>query len=485
MSADAPDSLIALSDADIARELEPVSVPSDAARATFSNWADTFVCRPARVFEPTSVRQCRLIVELARRQGARVHPVGVGHSPSDLACTNGWLLRMTGVTGVTSIDHDKKTAIILGGTTLHQVHAALAAASPALAMPNLGSISDQTIAGLISTASHGSGVAFPVLSQHVRALTLVLPQPGAPVVAVSPTEDPELFMASLCGLGATGLIIDVEFEVVDAFRIEETKTAHSIDDVLDNLDEIKASAEHVRVWWYPDGKGMVVGRANRTQQPAQPKPSLMAHILGYHVTQFFLLASRYVPSLTPAVGRWAWWLSKEDSHVIDDGYKVLNFDCLFPQYALEWAVDAKESKACLDEIRRWLDAEAADPAGLRTHFPVEIRWSCADHIWLSPCYGRETVWIGVVTYRPYGLPVPYRQFQERFAEICAKHGGRPHWAKTHLLRPAELRALYPEFDKFVAVIDRVDPDGILRNEYVRRHIGGEDVKDRLFKRRAE
>lgn len=57
----------------------------------------------------------------------------------------------------------------------------------------------------------------------------------------------------------------------------------------------------------------------------------MAHILGFHVTQIFLLVSRYLPSLTPLVGRWAWWLSKGDSEVVDEGHKVLNFDCLVSQ----------------------------------------------------------------------------------------------------------------------------------------------------------
>lgn len=83
--------------------LEPISIPSDSPRAAFSNWAKTFHCKPERVFAPTTVEQCRSIVELARMEGARLHPVGVGHSPSDLACTNGWLMRMEGVKGMINV----------------------------------------------------------------------------------------------------------------------------------------------------------------------------------------------------------------------------------------------------------------------------------------------------------------------------------------------------------------------------------------------
>lgn len=160
---------------------------------------------------------------------------------------------------------------------------------------------------------------------------------------------------------------------------------------------------------------------------------------------------------------------------------MLNFDCLFPQYALEWAIPAENTKACLADLREWL--EHADHGKLCVHFPIEIRWTCADDIWLSPSYGRETCWIGVVTYRPYGLSVPYRQFQEQFAEILSSHAGRPHWAKQHGLKPKDVEALYPKFGEYRQVLERVDPQGVLRSEYVRRHLEGEDISDRVFKRR--
>ena len=279
------------------------------------------------------------------------------------------------------------------------MHAALAAAEPPLALRNIGSISDQTIGGLISTATHGSGVDYPVISADVQSLSLVLPLPGAPVTTCSRSVDAPLFAASQCGLGATGLILTVEIKVEDAYRLEEVKTSYPVQDVLDHLDEIKGSAQHVRVWWYPAGKGMVVARANRTYVQPVPSGSYLDHFLGYHVTQFLLFVSRFVRNFTPAVGRWAWSLARGGGTVIDHSYKVFNFDCLFPQYTSEWALDAKDAKACLEELKEYIETEEADPNGLRVHFPVEIRWSKADDIPLSPSYGRETCWIGVVTYR--------------------------------------------------------------------------------------
>lgn len=91
--------LSAISTQDLAASLSHI-VPSE---LTFHNWAQTFSCRPERVFSPKTVDECRRIVEYARRERARLHPVGVGHSPSDLACTNGWLIKMEGIKGMLNV----------------------------------------------------------------------------------------------------------------------------------------------------------------------------------------------------------------------------------------------------------------------------------------------------------------------------------------------------------------------------------------------
>lgn len=91
--------LATISTQELRKSLESISIPTDSSQAEFTNWAKTFRCKPQAVFAPTTVLQCRTIIELARREGARLHPVGVGHSPSDLACTNGWLMKMEGLKG--------------------------------------------------------------------------------------------------------------------------------------------------------------------------------------------------------------------------------------------------------------------------------------------------------------------------------------------------------------------------------------------------
>lgn len=77
----------------------------------------------------------------------------------------------------------------------------------------------------------------------------------------------------------------------------------------------------------------------------------------------------------------------------------LMFIIQYPQYTTEWAIPYINSQACLRELRTWLKQELEDSRGLRPHFPIEIRFSAPDDIWLSPSTGQYTCWIGIVQYK--------------------------------------------------------------------------------------
>jgi L-gulonolactone oxidase len=146
------------------------------------------------------------------------------------------------------------------GITLHDLHEELD--KYGLAMINVGSISDQTLAGVVTTATHGSGVDYGVLSTNVRALKLLLAD--GRVVVCSRTEDPDLFTATLCGLGATGIVLEVLLEVEPAFRLKEIQEPIAFDDMIRDLDRLNRSAQHVRFWWFPAVDKVICSTADRT-----------------------------------------------------------------------------------------------------------------------------------------------------------------------------------------------------------------------------
>ncbi|KAI8972568.1 L-gulonolactone/D-arabinono-1,4-lactone oxidase [Trametes punicea] len=462
--------------------LAPVTVRAGHPKATFTNWGLSYTCTPLSVFEPETEDQCRLVLELARREGKTVRAAGVGHSPSDLACTAGFMLRTGKLNKVIEVNVEKRYVVAQAGIILNDLHDVLA--RHGLAMRNLGSISDQTLGGVVTTATHGSGIEYPVISMDVLALVLLLADGSR--VRCSREEHPDLFLASICGLGCTGLVLEITLGVEPAFRLKEVQENYSFDSVVRNLDSIARAAEHVRLWWFPQADVVRVSSSDRTSEPRNPVGTWLWHsLVGYHLLQFLLFLARYVPILNIWTGRFMAWLVRNRTVTVDDSHRVFNIDCKYPQYTTEWAVPYDHAQACLRAVRTWLEREFADPSGLRPHSSIEIRFSAADDIWLSPSNGQRTCWIGLVQFKPYGLNVPYRKLFARFEDIMIRYGGKPHWAKTHPFGPDELRKLYPRFDDFVGVLEAVDPHGLFRNPYVQRHIFGRQGAEygpRVFKK---
>ncbi|KAJ7145827.1 D-arabinono-1,4-lactone oxidase-domain-containing protein [Mycena epipterygia] len=528
-----------LSRAQLVRALDPIAVT----RPSWENWGRTFHCVPRALFRPTTPTQCRQVLELAKRDNRKLRAVGIGHSPSDIACTRDYMLDMTGMNRVLEINTSSQYVVAEAGITLTDLHAALA--PHGLAMRNLGSISDQTLAGIVATATHGSGVAFGVLSTHVRALTLL--RPDNTLVSCSPTENRDLFIATVCGLGATGLIMTITLELTSAFRLKDRHTVRPFSEVLRDLDHLKVSGEHVRLWWFPAVGLVRCSVADRTEEPARPAASWFWNsLIGFHAVQLLLLLTRFsrcalpvpralarllpvasvscsssppapIPSpetqnaiiqnsspsspsqKTPEnassytyrplhrantwAARLACWLAGPGGDAVDESWKVFNIECRYPQHTTEWALPSANAGACLAALGRWLEEEGKRGEGERPHFPIEVRWSAGDDLWLSPSGGGETCWIGIVQYKPYNLPTRYRALFAEFEAILAAHGGRPHWAKAHHLDARATRALYPQFGKFLKVVEEVDPTGVFRNEYIERHLMGGAGDGREYKRR--
>ncbi|KAJ2014254.1 D-arabinono-1,4-lactone oxidase, partial [Coemansia sp. S680] len=254
-----------------------------------------------------------------------------------------------------------------------------------------------------------------------------------------------------------------------AFKLHAVQTPDTLDHVLDTLDEVVFSAEHVRFWWFPYTDNVAVWRANRTTQPIQPhhESFLRDRLYGYYYYQLQLLKARLTPDDIPRIARkhFARRFGRR-IETIDDSYTVFNFDCMFPQYVNEWAVPWENAADVLRQLRIWINAEERKPDGVRVHFPVEVRFVRESNVWLSPAYGRAVCYIGVIMYRPYNRAIPYKKYWRVYEDIVRTQGGRPHWAKAHKMYYYDLKKAYPKFDDFVKLRGECDPNGIFVNDYI-------------------
>eukprot|EP00842_Homolaphlyctis_polyrhiza_P001343 jgi/Hompol1/2209/HPOL_002862-RA len=432
---------------------------------TFQNWAKTFGCKPALFVAAQTEDDVAAAIAHAKAQRLKVRAVGSGHSPSDLACTAGLMLSINALDRVINVDTDRMQVTVEAGIKLEKLNDLLDRLG--WAMPNLGSISEQTIAGAISTGTHGTGINFGVLATSIVELRLATS--SGDFLTLSRSESPDLFLASLCSLGCLGIITRVTIQAVPAFRIKAEQFPISFSDMIKDFQSHVKSADHVRFWWFPHTDNCIVWKGERTNEPPAPIKTnwLKDTLLGVHLYEMSLFFSTLVPSLVPTINKRYFdrFFSKSLS-TTDKSFKVFNFDCLFSQYVTEWAIPWELAPKALERLKAFIEAHPEVVA----HSPVEIRFVKGDDILLSMSEGHDTCFIGIIMYRPYGLDVTRETYWKGYESIMNDLGGRPHWAKAHQLTPAQLRQRYPKLEQFCAIRDQLDPSRLFTNDYIERHL---------------
>lgn len=429
----------------------------------WSNWAGTESARLARVATPRSEAEVVEEVTRAGARGLRVKAIGAGHSFTGVAVTDGVQLRLGALTGVTSIDATRGEATVRAGTPLHVLNEELAAFGCAL--PNLGDIDRQSLAGATGTGTHGTGLRLTGLSAGIRALRIVLADGS--VRECSPTREPELFQAARLGLGALGIITEITVGVVPAFLLHAVERPASLTAVLEHADADVEANDHFEFYWFPHTDRVLTKRNNRVPEgtPRRPLPTwrekLDDDLLSNRVFELTNRLATRMPRATRGINAVASRALSERQYT-DSSHKVFVTAREVRFMESEWAFPRASLSAVLLELREWVDSHDE-----RISFPVECRVAAADDVWLSTAYERESCYIAVHKYHRQ----PRGAYFDAFEAIAVNHGGRPHWGKIHTRDAAYLRGVYPRFDDFLAVRDRVDPERRFANPYLERVLG--------------
>ena len=432
---------------------------------TWQNWAGTATADPARRYWPQTAEAIAEAVKDAASAGLAVRALGSGHSFTPAAATSGAALDLSGWTGVISADSTTGLVTVRSGTTIRALNAALDALG--LAMPNLGDIDAQTIAGAISTGTHGTGARLGGIATTVTALELVLADGS--VVSCSADQRPDLFAAARVGLGAFGVISTVTLRCVPAFTLAADERPMPIEEVTARFGEFAADNDHFEFYWFPYGRNVFAKCNNRiktTDKAAPPRMPGWRRYWEYEVLEnagfgAMCRTGRAVPRLIKPLNRFASATLSARSYS-DISHRVFVTPRRVRFVESEYAVPRESVLDVIAELRGAVP-RLADPV----MFPVEVRVAAADDIWLSTAYGRDTAYVAIHQYA--GLP--YREYFRVFESITAAVGGRPHWGKLHTLDAERLGALYPRFADFLGVRDETDPERRFANPYLEQVLG--------------
>jgi L-gulono-1,4-lactone dehydrogenase len=413
--------------------------------STWTNWAGNERCVPAVRASPATREAVADAVVAAREAGRRVRVAGAGHSFSPAVVTDGTQLSLERLSAVLDADRTSGLVRVGAGITLRRLVRELELRG--LALPNLGDIDAQSLAGALATGTHGTGAALPNLSAQVEEIELVL---GDGSVRRLTAADGDRLRAARVGLGALGVVTAVTLRCVPAFRLRGSDRPEPLEDVLASLDE-RARADHFEFFTFPHSPVALTRTNTRTDEPPSgPGPAqawVSDVLLDNHAFGALNRVARRRPGWVPALNRLMGRAASRRERV-GRSYELFASPRLVRFVEMEYAVPRVHGAAAVRAARAILERHPIS-------FPIEFRLGCGDDALLSPAYGRDTAYVAVHAFAGMPWEAAFREVEE----AVAAWGGRPHWGKRSFLGAAELAGRHPGWDAFAAARAELDPEG--------------------------
>ena len=427
---------------------------------TWKNWAGNQIAHPLSIEKPRSDEELLATVVSARERGETVKVVGSGHSFTSIALTQGRLVSLENMSGIVGVDTDAQRVTVKAGTTLADLNVLLD--QHGLALANLGDITYQTVAGAVSTGTHGTGRHLTGLAGQITGMRII--NGLGEITDADETQNTEILRLGRVGLGALGAITQVTLQAVPAFRLRAVETPMRVDQLLEEIDTHVDTNDHFEFFWVPHTGWALTKRNNRTEDDVSPQPVVRHWIDKVLIENYGFgavcavgrLRPKWIPRLAKALP------SSGGREYVDTSYKVFASTRLVKFYEMEYSIPRSHVVDALNEVRSMVDSN-----GHLLNFPVEVRFTKADDMALSTSYGRDSAYIAVHIYKG----MDYQPYFRDVEAIMRTHEGRPHWGKLHFRTAPDLAPAYPLFDEFLQLRKRLDPNRVFANEYTDRVLG--------------
>lgn len=386
----------------------------------WTNWAENQSCS-LNVFYPKNKHE---LVRFMEQEGTKqtIRPVGSGHSWSPLICPTDWGVDLKNLNKILAIDARNHLVTAEAGVTIEELNKRLEAEH--LALPNQSAVMEQTLAGIVSTATHGTGHT-GTFSSFVREVTIIAP--GGKEITASPTENATYFNALATGLGTGGIIYKLTLSCVPQFYLKRSEVEFSKERFLNRYRNICNQHDFVQLVWPAEGDQVIVHIYDKVRKE-NPQAQVSFEALSSY----------------------------------DSGGKRLEEEIAIPVNLFPQAVKTVENL-----IRRY----ASSGYSIEQIF---CRFVEADTSFLSMTTGQESVFLSVST----PVDEKYLSFFKEFEESLLTYHGRPHWGKINFLDYQRALFLYGEnLSKFIEVKNAIDPGSNLDNPYLKRIFSPEEAAE--------
>jgi alditol oxidase len=404
------------------------------------NWAGNIT------FSTDRVSRCRSVEELQElvAAGDRLRVLGTGHSFNRIADTTGTLVSVAGLPPMIEIDEAARTVSLSAALRYGEVTGRLQ--SRGFALHNLGSLPHISVAGACATGTHGSGDGNGTLASAVSALELI----RADGELVRLTRDDPDFAGAVVSLGALGVEVGITLDLRPTFEISQyVYDGLSMSRLGTDFEAIFSSAYSVSVFTDWQSSHAQVWRKVRAEEAGTIEPHWLGAVLAdgpRHPVPG--MPAEFSTQQAGVPGPWNERLPHFRLEYTPSSGEELQSEYFLPRAAAATAMEAL----------RGLGARMA-----RVLQVAEIRTIAAEDLWLSPSQGRDSVAFHFTWIRDDAAVLPVVAAIE---EVLLPLGARPHWGKVFAADAEALSECYPRTGDFIRLMDKYDPAGKFRNDYL-------------------
>lgn len=423
----------------------------------FINWARNVRSRPEVYFLPENEDDVITIVKQAFADNKKIRVVGAGHSWSGVAATDSYMVSLDKLNRIVHIDYDTMRVTVQGGIRLKHLHPLLYAEG--LAMQNLGSISEQSIVGAISTGTHGTGISYGILATQVVKLRMIN---GKGEVVELTEDDGDIFKAAAVSLGCMGIITQVTLQCERVYHVHEDAQPVLFNDVTENLPEWVNTAQHLKLWWFPHTKHIMVYRYTKVYDEVKDtfvKQYIDDGIVSKLFFRLFLSVGHINKSLRPKVNKFIGLIFLKKINRVNKNHKIYNVPMPPLHRETEYAFPVDKAAEVLARLQILIEEK-----NLRMNFVVEVRFTKADDFLLSACNGQNTCYIGFYLAGNKN----WQAYLTLFEELAKEYNARPHLGKEFLVDAGYLKQIMPGLSRFNEIRKQFDPKGIFENKFTQK-----------------
>ena len=393
---------------------------------TWQNWSGSLCFTPHEIIHPRNEAELAQVISQARDNRQHVRVVGSGHSSSALVETDHVLISMKHFTGLHAADANTGEAVIGAGSVIEDILETLN--KQGLAMPNLGDVATQTMAGVMATGTHGSGKGLQNLSAALSGVELI--NADGECKKYHEKTHSDFMRAVRVSLGTLGIYTKLYLKLVPAYKLERREWCTHTEDALEHLDELIAHNRNFDFYWYPRADNVKLRLLNLPGESPVDIP---------------------YAKLVKAKEGWGHKIIPAHSHIQN------KFE------EMEYALPIEAGVECFQEVRKRIIERHRKEVCWRLLYRI----IAADDNYLSEMYGRETVTISI----HHNAGLPFDEFFNDIEPIFRAYEGRPHWGKKHNLKAADLKPLYPQWDTFHRYRRESDPDSVFYTPYLQELLG--------------